>query len=122
MNDMESSNNLKKEDLILYVFCFSLLLFLSIYFWNAQLESSRDILSEYDKVMLEDLKIGPNPMYDNTQSPFLRAQLQVVYKRYSLANRVAITNSYIKYISFLFILFEITVLYLLRCFLNYLLI
>ena len=99
--DRRYSSKLNREDLLLYTIAILLIVFFSFFFVRIQIQNDLPVYSKLDQEMLANLRFNKNVENHSVNQEFLKAQLQVVYKRYELANKIARTIAYIKFIGFL---------------------
>ncbi|QNL22645.1 hypothetical protein HZR84_12055 [Hyphobacterium sp. CCMP332] len=102
MDQINKSNTLTAEEIILYVLTLIILVGLSFYFWHILSSTAEPHASAFIKEDVIGLKISNEkiPANEQLRLEWMKAQLQIVSKRYELASRLNVTYAYVKYISF----------------------
>ncbi len=102
IDQIKKSNTLTAEEIILYVLTLIILVGLSFYFWHILSSTAEPHASAFIKEDVVGLKISNEkiPANEQLRLEWMKAQLQIVSKRYELASRLNVTYAYVKYISF----------------------
>jgi hypothetical protein len=95
------NDKVNKEDLLLYLLTTALISFFIYFFWQLQKENNKPVFTEQDERMFSNLQLKDSAAYLDMRQEFLKAQLQMVYKRYEFSSRLSRSIVYIKFIGFL---------------------
>lgn len=98
--DRPYKNRIHREDLLLYIVSVVLISFFIAYFVRIQQHNDKPVFNELDTEMFKNLQLK-DPEQIRPEHEFLKAQLQLVYKRYELTTKVSRTIAYIKFIGFI---------------------
>ncbi len=93
---MEDQKKNTWEDITLYLLCFTLVIFLGFYFYTMPDKNKTDGIAT--SAIYKDLEIVNG---HSDASNYLKAQLQLIHRRYDFANNVAKSNVLLKYVAFL---------------------
>lgn len=96
----DNGGKINPEDLLLYVFCFLLMVFLGGYFVYITNLNENEVQGKADARLLDNLLIRSDTV-DNTDIAFLKSQLLQVQTRYRFFHKLARTKAHIKYVGFL---------------------
>ncbi len=99
--DRHYRSKIHSEDLLLYIIAIVLILFFSYFFLKIQERNDNTVFTAQDQRMFENLKLSDKKDSVAIEKEFIKAQLQLVYKRYELSTKVSRTIAYIKFIGFL---------------------
>lgn len=102
LDQIKKSNTITAEEIILYCLTLIILIGLSFYFWHILSSTAQPHESAFIKEDVSGLKISSDkiPANEQLRLEWMKAQLQIVSKRYELASRLNVTYAYVKYISF----------------------